>query len=58
MVESVHFYGYISEGVYKDAADLDNSAKPKDKTIDPRNGVWIGDAKLKDLNGDGIIDQE
>jgi len=51
------FYGYISDGVYKDAADLASSAKPRGQTVDARNGVWIGDAKLKDLNGDGFIDQ-
>lgn len=52
------FFGYMSDGVYKDAADLANSAKPKGQTIDARNGVWIGDAKLKDRNGDGFIDQD
>ncbi|MEO5910769.1 MAG: TonB-dependent receptor [Pelobium sp.] len=52
------FFGYLSDGVYKDADDLANSPKPKDQTVDPRNGIWIGDIKLKDLNGDGVIDQD
>ncbi|MCC8408578.1 TonB-dependent receptor [Mucilaginibacter sp. UR6-1] len=51
------FFGYISEGVYRDGADLTNSPKPANQTIDPRNGVWVGDTKLKDLNKDGVIDQ-
>lgn len=41
-------YGYIYEGVYKNQADLD--ASPKEATSQ------IGTAKMKDVNGDGIID--
>jgi len=55
------FYGYKCDGVYKNLADIQNSAKP---TAYPSNGkfnksntVWVGDIKYKDLNGDGTIDE-
>lgn len=59
------FYGYEVEGIYKDLADLQNSAKPEKY---PSNGVfnrwnttWVGDIKFKDISGpdgkpDGVID--
>jgi TonB-linked SusC/RagA family outer membrane protein len=50
------FYGYIAEGVYKNGADLANSAKPAGVAVAP-NGTWVGDVKYKDLNHDGVIDQ-
>jgi len=43
------FYGFVYEGLYKDAADLASSAKYK-------NTSDIGTIKVKDLNGDGVID--
>lgn len=43
------FYGYISEGPFRDQQDLDNHA------IQP--GAAPGDLKFRDLNGDGIIDE-
>lgn len=49
------FYGYIVEGVFVDGEDLQNSARP-DAPLEP-NGVWVGDYKFKDLNGDGMIDE-
>lgn len=44
------FYGFIFEGLYKDAADLANSPKSTISTSD------IGTIKFKDVNGDGVID--
>jgi TonB-dependent starch-binding outer membrane protein SusC len=54
--ESVgQFYGYVVEGIYKTEAELYSSPTPKDP-IDRNTGVWLGDIKFKDVNGDGKID--
>jgi TonB-linked SusC/RagA family outer membrane protein len=42
------FYGFVWQGLYKDAADLANS--PKYSTSD------VGTLKMQDINGDGKID--
>jgi TonB-linked SusC/RagA family outer membrane protein len=64
------FWGYQVEGIFQDQADILNHAvQISDKVItedrpngsnlvDKRQGVWIGDIKFKDLNGDGVIDTE
>ena len=44
-------YGYVADGLFKDQADIDNSAKQEFGAI-----VRPGDIKYKDLNGDGVID--
>jgi TonB-linked SusC/RagA family outer membrane protein len=43
------FYGFVFLGLYKDAADLANSAKYGTASD-------IGTIKVKDINGDGVID--
>ncbi|WP_421944199.1 SusC/RagA family TonB-linked outer membrane protein [Pedobacter sp.] len=43
------FYGFVFDGLYKDAADLANSPKYKNQSD-------VGTIKVKDLNGDGVID--
>lgn len=43
------FYGYVTDGLFKNAAEL--AAGPKQET-----GTGIGDIRFKDLNGDGKID--
>lgn len=47
------YFGYISDGLYKDQADIDNSP-----TVTPAVGsnVMPGDIKYKDLNNDGKLD--
>jgi len=55
------YMGYIQQGVYKDYNDVANSAKPVDNSdnvlpINPTTGVWVGDAKYKDIKLDGKID--
>ena len=55
------YMGYVQQGVYKDYNDVANSAKPVDNSdnvlpINPTTGVWVGDAKYRDINGDGKID--
>lgn len=54
------FYGYVCDGVYKDLADIENSPKPKAYTeggYNKANTVWVGDIKYKDLDGNGVIDE-
>ena len=43
------FYGFVFDGLYKDAADLASSPKYKNQSD-------VGTIKVKDLNGDGVID--
>lgn len=55
------FRGYIEEGLFQSVDEIANSALPVDnngnpRPIDPNNGIWVGDVKYKDLNGDGKID--
>jgi len=57
------FYGYVFEGYFKSVDEINNSAVPVDNTgkrypadSDPSKGIWVGDVKFKDINGDGIID--
>ena len=56
-----NFYGYVTDGVYTSQEDIEMSAKP---SAYPSNGifaknstVYVGDIKYKDLNGDGVIDE-
>ena len=51
------FYGYQTDGLYQDAEDLKNSARPEGVSIHRTTGSWIGDVKFKDLSGaDGVPD--
>ena len=56
-----NFYGYVCDGVYTDLEDLQNSPKtsayPSNGVFNPYSTVWVGDIKYKDLNGDGVIDE-
>ena len=56
------FIGYQEEGLFKSIDEINKSAVPVDATgkrypTDPNNGLWVGDVKYKDINGDGKIDQ-
>ncbi|SFD62626.1 SusC/RagA family TonB-linked outer membrane protein [Spirosoma endophyticum] len=50
------FYGFVFLGLYKDAADLDQSAKYQATATAPNGLSDIGTIKVKDINGDGVID--
>ena len=65
------FYGYQTEGFFANQADILNHAvqivdpasitaeNPKGKNlVNKTTGVWIGDIKFKDLNGDGVINTD
>jgi TonB-linked SusC/RagA family outer membrane protein len=59
------FYGYVVDGgVFATASDFETHALPANNAgetlpITPNaGGVWYGDLKFKDLNGDGIITEE
>jgi TonB-linked SusC/RagA family outer membrane protein len=56
------FMGYVEEGLFKSIDEINKSAVPVDNSgnrypTDPNNGLWVGDVKYKDINGDGKIDQ-
>lgn len=55
------FYGYIAEGLFQSVDEINNSAIPAQSDgsrlpVASDGGVWVGDIKYKDLNGDNIID--
>lgn len=50
------FYGFVNLGLYKDAQDLASSAKYQSTGLSNNGSSDIGTLKMKDLNGDGIID--
>ena len=52
--------GYIAQGLfqnYKDITSHANQTPNASVTVDPNTGSWVGDIKFKDVNGDGVIDQ-
>lgn len=60
------FYGFKTNGIFIDSLDIASSpVQVEDQTqegnqnlIHVRDGVWLGDMKFQDLNGDGIINSE
>ena len=50
------FYGFVFEGLYKNADDLAKSAKYLATATNPNGVSDIGTIKVKDINGDGVID--
>ena len=58
------FYGYVYDGVFATANDFKTHALPVDQSGKPypispnAGGIWYGDRKFKDLNGDGVINSK
>ncbi|HUS02746.1 MAG TPA: TonB-dependent receptor [Chitinophagaceae bacterium] len=55
------FRGYIEEGIFQSVEEINKSAVPVDNSGNRRptnqqTGIWVGDIKYKDINGDGKID--
>lgn len=56
------FYGYVFDGIFAKPEDFTNHALPVNQSGVPYpvtasgGGIWYGDRKYKDLNGDGVID--
>ncbi|MDO1447077.1 TonB-dependent receptor [Rhodocytophaga aerolata] len=52
--------GYVAEGLFQSVEEINASAIPTRNgerlPVDP-SGVWVGDIKYKDLNGDNVIDE-
>lgn len=49
-------WGYVTEGLFKDQADIDSHASQKLIQSSSKNIWYPGDVKIKDLNGDDKID--
>ncbi|HWI94011.1 MAG TPA: TonB-dependent receptor [Flavisolibacter sp.] len=54
------FRGYIAEGLFQSVDEIAKSAVPVDNNGTRRptsatTGIWVGDVKYKDINGDGKI---
>jgi TonB-dependent starch-binding outer membrane protein SusC len=49
------FYGYVVDKVFESHEEILNSPT-QHANVDPITGVWMGDIKFKDINGDGVID--
>jgi TonB-linked SusC/RagA family outer membrane protein len=54
------FRGYIAEGLFQSVDEIAKSAVPVDNSgarrpASPTTGIWVGDVKYKDINGDGKI---
>ncbi|MFI5137981.1 MAG: SusC/RagA family TonB-linked outer membrane protein [Sphingobacteriales bacterium] len=58
------FYGYVFDGVFANPNDFKTHALPVNSSGIPYpislagGGIWYGDRKFKDLNGDGVIDSK
>ncbi|UMB54151.1 TonB-dependent receptor [Lutibacter sp. A64] len=50
------YYGLISDGLFSSEEELYNS--PSQGDINEDTGIWIGDIKWKDINGDNVIDDK
>lgn len=58
------FYGYVTDGLFANADEIRNHAtqtggsEPYANKIDETSGVWVGDIRFKDLNDDGVINED
>lgn len=54
------FRGYIADGLFQSLEEIAKGAVPVDNNgdripINANTGIWVGDVKYRDLNGDGKI---
>lgn len=52
-----YFYGFVTEGIFQDAKEIAEHAV-QTPGVDPTTSTAPGDIKFKDLNGDGVINNE
>jgi TonB-linked SusC/RagA family outer membrane protein len=59
------FYGYVMDGIFTSkqeildhAVQIPDDGDPNINKIERTTGVWLGDIKWKDLNGDGLINTD
>jgi hypothetical protein len=57
------FRGYIEEGLFQSVEEINKSAVPVDnngvrRPTQQSGGIWVGDVKYRDMNGDGKINVE
>jgi len=55
------FRGYIQDGLFQTEDEINKSAVPVDnngarRPTQQNGGIWVGDVKYRDINGDGKID--
>lgn len=50
------FYGYVTDGLFGSVPEIQSSAN-QGLAIAP-TGTWLGDVKYKDLNEDGVINEQ
>ncbi len=48
------FYGYVTDGLFKTQSELDSYRNSAGEALQPNASV--GDIRFKDMNGDGVID--
>ncbi len=55
------FFGYKADGIFQTVEEVASSARPVDNSGNPLpvgpDGIYIGDIKYVDINGDGVIDE-
>lgn len=50
------FYGYVTEGIFNDLADLATAPIQFEQSVGTAPGqTYLGDIKYKDVNGDGVV---
>lgn len=55
------FYGFVTDGLFRSEEELNGAAIPEenvDSTQPEFNGTWVGDIRFKDLNEDGVINDD
>ncbi|MFY0483956.1 SusC/RagA family TonB-linked outer membrane protein [Flavobacterium sp. PLA-1-15] len=53
------FYGYITEGIFNDLETLNAAPLQFEQTVGTAPGqTYLGDYKYKDVNGDGVVNQD